>query len=167
MSAIQMRIAYEHSAVEIPCAFIDYYMVRCAPVYALIYIYSLRLCLAGGAAISSQEISRIFQILETDVVNAFRYWENERLIQLEDGEDGMHLTFLAVNAPETPALPVPRLKVLPAVQPEKAPAAAKTVFTPSGRPQYTVEELTVFQQQSKDIERLFLMAEQSLGKLLT
>jgi DnaD/phage-associated family protein len=44
-------------------------------------------------------------------------------------------------------------------------SAARPV--PSGRPQYTVEELTVYQRQSKDIERLFSLAEQALGKMLT
>ncbi|MDR1664152.1 MAG: DnaD domain protein, partial [Clostridiales bacterium] len=40
-------------------------------------------------------------------------------------------------------------------------------FVPSGRPQYTVEELTVYKRESKDIERLFTLAEQALGKMLT
>jgi DnaD/phage-associated family protein len=40
-------------------------------------------------------------------------------------------------------------------------------FVPAGRPQYTVEELTVYKQQSEEIERLFMYAEQALGKMLT
>ena len=158
MGAIQMNLGYGYSAVELPNAFIDHYMTRCAPVYGLIYIYSLRQCIGGAAAVSSQDIARTFQILETDVVNAWHYWENAGLIRLEGREDGMTVTFLPVREPAGEA---------PAKKTPAPPAGVVRPFVPAGRPQYTVEELTVYRQQSRDIERLFAHAEQTLGKLLT
>ncbi|MDR1664340.1 MAG: hypothetical protein LBR83_05400, partial [Clostridiales bacterium] len=77
MSAIQMSIGYEYPVIELPCAFVDYYMARCKPVHALIYIHSFRQCVSGGTALSSQEISQIFDISEIGVHKALKYWENE------------------------------------------------------------------------------------------
>lgn len=173
MSAIQMSLGYAPPAIELPCAFIDRYMLKCTPVYALIYIYGLRQCIGGATSISSQEIGQIFQILETDVVNAWRYWENEGLIRLEARGDAMTVIFLPISTPialapvaavktEKPAKPEAPAKVA-----EPAVGAVVKSFVPSGRPQYTVEELAIYKQQSRDIERLFTHAEQALAKMLT
>lgn len=195
MSAIQMSLDYNCPAVELPCAFIDRYMCTCTPVYALIYIYGFRQCADGAAVVSYQEISKAFQILETDVVNAWHYWENEGLIRLESNGDGLIITFLPVNGVEAEASPLSAGRnkaVLKQFVPKQTEAkrsaqgqspqqqteyqiprqtpqeqSSPKSFVPAGRPQYTVEELTVYRQQSRDIERLFKHAEQALGKLLT
>jgi DnaD/phage-associated family protein len=155
MSAIQMTLSYIPQTAEIPCAFIDDYMPVCVPVYALIYIYGYRQCAGGkNANVSTQEIARIFNILETDVANAWRHWENEGLIKLTNKNGEMQINFLPVTS---------------AAEAETAKNNVTEIksFPPVSRPQYTVEELSVYRKQCKDIEKLFTAAEQTLGKLLT
>jgi DnaD/phage-associated family protein len=145
LRSVQLKLQAEPEAVEIPFAFINDFMLKCPPVYALIYIYCLKQCTLGRD-VSSGEVARLFNILETDVNNAWAYWEKEGLIK---SETNGNLTFL----------PVP--DGTPAVQ------AASNVVRVTGRPQYTVEELSVYRKQSKDIAALFAHAEKALGKLLT
>jgi DnaD/phage-associated family protein len=154
MSTIQMNLRFFSPNIEIPCAFIDFYMAKAKPVYAMIYIYGYRQCHGGNASLSSKELAHVFDILETDVVNAWRYWEKEKLIGLNDGSGEMSVTFL-------PVLPPGQMADDGISRPQTPPSI------PSNRPQYTVEELSVYRQQSKDIEKLFNSAEQALGKLLT
>jgi len=156
MRPIAFQVAYETS-VSLPVAFIDRYMPTCTPVYALIYIYGLRHALAGGDNLSTQEIGDAFKILETDVLNAWKYWENEGLVKLDSSNESLSIEFLPLkNEPEVKT---------------EAPQQDKPVVVPkfdvSIRPQYTVEELAFYQKQSSDIAKLFSHGEQTLGKMLT
>jgi len=183
MGAIKMQLGYKISVLELPYLFIDHYMTGCAPVYPLIYIFSLRRLL-GGDTVSVQDISEHFQLLDTDVMNAWRHWERVGLVQIEGSGIDISITFLPVREPR-PVLvdkkPVPENKE---ITPENDSCAHKisadkpsevkecvdkvpSLTPPEGRPQYSVQELTLYRNQSKDIERLFSKAEQTLGKLLT
>lgn len=157
MGAIKMQLGYKNSAVELPCLFIDHYMTGCLPVYPLIYIFSLRRLL-DGEAVSFQEIGQRFQLTEGDVINAWKHWENMGLVQLDNpNSPEMSITFLPVRAPKNTSDTT--------VQTSSAPPTSSTKI--DSRPQYTVQELTVYRNQSTDIERLFSCAEEALGKLLT
>jgi DnaD/phage-associated family protein len=145
---IQLQLQAEPEAVEIPFAFINDFMLKCPPVYALIYIYCLKQCTLGRD-VTSREVAQLFNILETDVNNAWGYWEKEGLIKSGGSGENARLTFLPVPDGTPPAPPV------------------DNVVRVSGRPQYTVEELSVYRKQSKDIAALFAHAEKALGKLLT
>jgi len=169
MSAIKMQLGYKISALELPYLFIDHYMTGCAPVYPLIYIFSLRRLL-GGDAVSVQDISQHFQLLDTDVMNAWRHWERVGLVEIEGSGIDISITFLPVCEP-TPA-PVdnifaPMKPVEKAIESKKPIEKAPNPTPQESRPQYSVQELTLYRNQSKDIERLFSKAEQTLGKLLT
>jgi DnaD/phage-associated family protein len=120
-------------------------MTRCAPVYALIYIYGLRHCRSGGQALSTKVICEAFNIIETDVQNAWRYWESKGLVRLSEDGGGMRVEFLP---------------------PGEKPDAASPVLL-AVRPQYAADELAIYRRQSADVERLFLEAERILAKLLT
>lgn len=62
--------------------FIDNYISKAAHVYALIYLYAVRLSqLDKEAGVS--EIALNFSILESDVINAFSFWENEGLLSFD------------------------------------------------------------------------------------
>ena len=156
MRPIVFNVAYEAS-VSLPLAFIDRYMSACTPVYSLIYIYGLRHALSGGSGLSTKEIGEVFHILETDVLNAWKYWEDQGLVKMDsDNGESMAIEFLPLDSKPKKTLDKP-----------VALAVAPPIFNVDVRPQYTVEELSFYQKQSKDIERLFSHAEQTLSKLLT
>ena len=147
MGNMKMKLGYERQSIEIPCTFIDYYMTSCPPVYSLIYIFSMKKLL-HGETISTVEIAKQFNITESDVLNAWKHWESAGLVKLENPGNDMSVMFLHVGIPAKTVDPVPEVRV-------------------AARPQYTIEELTCYRQQSRDIARVFKVAEQTLGKLLS
>ncbi len=63
-------------------SFIDNYMADVpSPVFSLIYIYALR-CANYGISISNGEIAKKFNILESDVVNCWKFWKEKNLLSL-------------------------------------------------------------------------------------
>ncbi|MCL2708436.1 MAG: DnaD domain protein [Defluviitaleaceae bacterium] len=162
MGAIQMSIGYEYPTIELQCAFVDFYMAKCPPVYALIYIYSLRKCLGGVSAVSSREIADVFNILETDVHNALGHWQEKGLINLN--KNGECVTFLPL--PDSAEL-TKAGETGQAGSPVRRNAGEVMKFAPAGRPQYTVEELAEYKKQNAVISELFSFAAQTLGKYLT
>jgi len=153
MSVTKVQMGFINSVVTVPCSFIDHYMNTCPPVYALIYLYSFRRAQAG-AETTIKTLSTHFNVLETDVHNAWRFWENAGLVTVEGAAPEVTITFLAPEQwekAETPAAPTP--------------TPAKIIV--AERPGYTVEELTLLREKSKEVEQLFKHAEEMLGKLLT
>jgi DnaD/phage-associated family protein len=148
MRSISLQMACD---VAVPNVFVDTYMTECIPVYALIYIYALRHVREGC---TTTAIAEAFNILETDVLNAWKYWEDKGLVRLDAQGENLSITFL----------PVPKAE---AVKNEKLEKPALSLVRDAAKPLYTVEELTVYQQQSADIAGLFTHAEKTLAKLLT
>ena len=167
MNGIKMQLGYKHTAMELSHTFIDHYMTGCAPVYPLIYIYSLRR-LMGGEAVSVHELAEHFQLSDTDVMNAWRHWERKGLVLLDEaGTSEVTITFLPVQEPVPEPIVMPELPVMQESTYDNAPAESFQPVQMEIRPQYSTQELALYRSQSKDVERLFSKAEQALGKLLT
>jgi DnaD/phage-associated family protein len=151
MSAIRLKMAYESPVMDIPCPFIDHYMNVCPPVFALIYIYSLRR-VGEGETITMKKTATHFGILESDVHNAWRYWENKGIVIIDGDASDMAVTFLP---PEQWGKTV-KLEI---TKPPK-------IMLTTERPRYDIEELTLYKEKSKEVEKLFKNAENTLGKPL-
>jgi len=156
MGTIKMQLGFKSQTLEVPCAFVDYYMTDCLPVYPLIYIYSLRRVMAGEA-ISLAELSENFRLTESDVISAWKHWENVGLVEIKNEKNNeMAMTFLPVGKPKVEQVAAP-------VKTEDA-----VIISPkASRPQYSVQELAMYRSESRDVERLFGCAEEALGKMLS
>ncbi|MDR1914265.1 MAG: DnaD domain protein [Clostridiales bacterium] len=154
MSNINMTIRHEYNDTPIPNAFIDNYMMKANPVYALIYIYGIRLCAGGGGGLSTSELAENLNILESDVENAWKYWEKQGLVQIGKLNEQLDVVFLSI--------PVEQKKN----QRSKGLKVSNPVIRAT-KPQYAVKELEIYQEQSRDIKDLFKYAERMMGKLLT
>jgi DnaD/phage-associated family protein len=152
-----MMFDYESSVLTVPSLFIDEYMTACPSVYPLIYLYSLRRA-GNNESVSFAEIAAFFNILESDVHNAWRHWDTAGIVSLKDDGGEVAVTFLPPEQWRKTAAVKPAPVVL-----HKNPAPA-----PAGeRPHYNVDELTFFRSESKEAAHLFSCAETALGKLLT
>lgn len=165
MGTIRMMFDYESTVLTVPALFIDHYMTACPSVYVLIYLYSLRRAGAGEAA-SATEIAAHFNILETDVHNAWRHWEAAGVVSVKETAGEMTVAFLPPEAWRkithgTHATDSPPIVALP------SPVAHKNTVPFNERPLYNAQELTLFREKSKEVAHLFTRAEQTLGKLLT
>jgi DnaD/phage-associated family protein len=107
-------------------------------------------------------LAESLNILESDIDNAWKYWEKQGLVRIDSDGGQMDIEFLPVPARQkkTPQLMTekPQQKRTPVLE---SPVPLRT------KPQYTPEELEIYQNQSSEIKKLFKFAERIMGKLLS
>ena len=92
--------------VTVPLAtrFVDKYMPSANPTFVTVYLYGLRLCYMAGGEADNKKIASDLDILESDVVKAFNYWESVGVVRLTgDGVEYLDLTLS--DAEEKPRKP--------------------------------------------------------------
>ncbi|MCM0649196.1 DnaD domain protein [Clostridium swellfunianum] len=62
--------------------FIDKYMVRARGDFVKVYLLGLKYCMSGELGVSSSILASTLHLLETDVLNAWNYWNDEGVINM-------------------------------------------------------------------------------------
>lgn len=62
--------------------FIENYMANARGEYIKVYLLGLKYCISGEAGFNSTIIASTLSLLETDVINALNYWNDEGVIKL-------------------------------------------------------------------------------------
>ena len=62
-------------------AFVDKYMPEANATFVKVYLYGLRLCYSAGVEADNKKIADALDILETDVLKAFDYWETKGIVR--------------------------------------------------------------------------------------
>lgn len=88
-------------AFPVASVFVDKYMTKANATFVKVYLYGLRLCYAVGTKPDNAHIAKALDLLESDVVQAWKYWEKKGVIRrgMEGGIEFVDLTM------ETPAPP--------------------------------------------------------------
>lgn len=83
--------------------FIDNYMVNARGEFVKVYILLLKCITSGEPGVSSSIIAAKLGLLESDVKNALKYWENEGIIKLNpiDKMDNFSLEFVNLSDKES------------------------------------------------------------------
>ena len=79
--------------------FIDTYMPRARGEYVKVYLLGLKYCISGEPGVSSSIMASTLHLLETDVLNAWNYWNDENVIKLipQDNMSNFSIDFLDLN----------------------------------------------------------------------
>lgn len=62
--------------------FIDNFMSKARGEYIKVYLLGLRYCLSGELGVNSSSIANTLQLLESDVMNAWNYWNEQGIIKI-------------------------------------------------------------------------------------
>lgn len=62
--------------------FIDKYMIDARGEFVKVYLLGLKYCMAGEFGVSSQILASTLHLLETDVINAWNYWNEVGVIKM-------------------------------------------------------------------------------------
>ncbi|MCR4672756.1 MAG: DnaD domain protein [Lachnospiraceae bacterium] len=79
---IRLTNTRQDGKVHIPNSFIDNYLPRANGEFVKIYLYLIRWLPVRDHEVSLEAIADCFNMTESDVIRALRYWENEGLISL-------------------------------------------------------------------------------------
>lgn len=132
--------------------FIDKYMPKANATFVKVYLYGYRNCYHDIYDLTSKQIAGILDILESDVVLAWKYWEKEGLMKLQFNDK--------TNNYDVEYLPIEQLTQDQVQKPVK--------YNPfSTKPQYSPQELSIYKDSSDEIRDLFSYAQKTLNKLLT
>lgn len=82
-----------NTIVPLEAEFIEKYMTKANPTHVMVYIYALALCYQKKPA-DNASIAAALDILESDVIKAWKYWVKTGLISISD--DGT-ITFLSLS----------------------------------------------------------------------
>ncbi len=66
----------------IPCEFVDYCMKDANPTFIAVYIYGYRQCFSANPKCTVSEVASSLSILESDVIKAWKYWEDRGIVTL-------------------------------------------------------------------------------------
>ena len=95
--------------------FIDSFMAKARGEYVKVYLLGLKYCISGEIGASSSLIASALSLLETDVLNAWNYWNDEGVIKLTpiDNIGNYNVEFLDLtNIPQENQRPINLLKEL-------------------------------------------------------
>lgn len=70
------------SKTELDNIFINDYLPFAQPQYSVVYIYGLYLCNSNSFDNSLENVAKVLNMSEEDVVKAYEYWEEQGLVQL-------------------------------------------------------------------------------------
>ena len=113
------KIEIAHPIVPLELNFINKYLPQANPTHVMVYIYALGLCYSNKPS-DNASIAEALDILESDVIKAWKYWVKTGLVSL--GLDGT-VTFLSTHSPseekeEKPAAKIVEKPVLKETKPE-------------------------------------------------
>ncbi len=144
------KIELPNLIIPLDVSFIEKYMPRANPTHVTVYIYALTMCYQNKPS-DNASIAAALDILESDVIKAWKYWMKTGLISVsEDGE----VTFL----------PSPRAAAKPAkTQPKPQP---QNQNEPKRR-DVPMDEITKKVESDKALADTLKMAQLIWGKPLT
>jgi DnaD and phage-associated domain/DnaD and phage-associated domain len=148
---LNMEIDSGLMSTPLPNFFIDNFMVSANPIFSLIYIYLYKNCLYGQKNLTISILAKHFNIIESDIFNALKYWQEKNLIEYETKNDVLFVKFIY----------------------PKFSSNSEIIFTKKSDvpnffsfPSYTIQELNLYRDNPK-IKELFDFAQDSLGRYLT
>lgn len=79
--------------------FIDKYMTKARGDFVKVYLLGLKYCMSGELGVSSSILASTLHLLETDVLNAWNYWNDEGIIKLLpiDNMGNFNIQFVDLN----------------------------------------------------------------------
>lgn len=153
--------------LPVSSVFMTEYLPKANATYVKVYLYTYHLCLNDPSQLSTEYIASSLALLESDVLQALRYWMEEKLLILKNDEDKLYIEFLTPESKTKSAEPI-KEEGKETKESVKAPSInpVQDVLRVEKRPDYTPEEINVY-SQAPEIKQMFLIAQQYLGKTLS
>lgn len=149
------KIEIANPIVPLEISFINKYMPQANPTHVMVYIYALGLCYSNKPS-DNRSIAEALDILESDVIKAWKYWMKAGLILI--GEDGT-VTFLSSERrEETEETDAPKSAKAPSKKHEPEESEKRDI---------PLSEVTRRVESDKSLSDMFKMAQLIWGKPLT
>ncbi|MCI9626829.1 MAG: DnaD domain protein [Clostridia bacterium] len=133
-----------HTNMELPTVFVDRYMPSARPAFVKIYLMGLRQCYTSKPK-GNKEIAQELGLLESEVIEAWKYWAQQGIIRLKQNEGGGY---------EVEFLDLSNARTEPYVRTET-------------KPTYTSDEICDRAEDDANLQHMFTQVSKMLGKPLS
>ncbi len=149
-----IRIKDNNGCFSVKNSFVDKFMCEAHGSFIKVYLYLLRHSSKQNLEIS--DIANAFNLLESDVIRAFKYWQKHGLLKYEQTSDkDFNISFVEEDSYEESA------KVE-----DNSDKTPKVSSAPTGV-NYTKGDINTYMKNNDGIRHMFLISEQLLSKTLT
>ena len=166
MSYINMKNSINLNFLPVSSAFIDRYITKAKAVFVCIYIYSLKKCMEGQK-ITLKSTADEFDILESDVLNAWKFWKKEGVVDFDEKEDGFLIEFFDISPSDLKldknGADDNKFDMLVSINDKKTDK--KRFINKEAIPDYSIEELNVY-GEDENVGRLYKTAEKAFSSML-
>ncbi len=129
--------------------FIDEYMPKANATFVKVYLYGYKNYYHKVQNVESKKIAEDLDILESDVILAWKYWEKQGIMKLYKNSHTYDVEYLPLEIQQTDY---------------KVGISHNVIAT---KPQYSPQEINIYREKSEEIRDLFKFAQKNLNKLLT
>lgn len=135
-------------------SFVDKYLCEANGSFVKVYLYTLRHAEEDGITLAG--IASALNLLESDVVRAFKYWHKEDVVKFEQHSNGEYcIDFLDISADETE-------------KEAKADTASELrASMPHTAVMYTKSDINNYMKNNDGIRHMFLISSQLLNRVLS
>jgi len=141
MANINLKVGFSSDFITIPNIFIDEYIPKANPMFVSIYLFCYK-CASNNQAFNSEDIASKFNILESDVINAWKYWKSKNIIDIIEDNGNYNITFNEIKSTK------------------EQNNIIKHNFT--SKPSYNEQEIEFYKQQNEQVGNLFKLAKEKL-----
>ena len=154
--------------------FVEKYMPQANATFVKIYLYALHHCYYGNSSLTHELIAQTLNILESDVINAWRYWEKQKVVKLytynKDYSNAFDVEFIDLSSVSNNLESnIYNQSSISNMQPNSTINASTQSRPPvlSSRPHYSEDEIATYLQTDNGIKTMYQVAQQTLGKLIS
>ena len=169
MNRIQLHTDMPRNMTMIPNEFLDHYMAGANGEFLKIYLYLLRWAGCPGADISTASIADFFNMTESDICRALRFWESEGLLRIARNTDGgiNAICLRPITAPYDHEVSSHAEATVSVDKPDTLSSEILAQDTEAVQvPAYPIEDLQDFIEH-QDGDQLFFIIQQYTGKPLS
>ena len=156
MPAISFAPSPFSSYTPVSDTFLTQYMPSANGTYVKVYLYFLHCSLHSDATLTTTAAASTLHMIESDVLEALRSWENCGLLRIGGSRDNLELQFLNGTEPTPPD---------PVKEEVPQPTFSKVIRVEQ-KPTYSPDELSLYSRDAQ-IQRLFSTASEYLGQVLS
>lgn len=145
MSYENNGLVLKSNIIPVQTDFIEKIMPSAPPAFSLVYLFALSKCI-NKEPITNEEIAKNLSLLESDVVNAWKYFQEKNVIDIDEKNNTINFLDISIDRNNN--------------------ICEKTSYL-SKKPEYSPDEIALYSEKSKDVKELFLTAQNYLGRLLS
>ena len=144
--------------IQVPSWFIKDYMPKALGGYIKVYFYLLALSSCPPEeGIILEDVCKTLDMLHSELIQALKYWDEQKVLSFKEEDGEIFDLCFYMDAPHSS---------MPSIEAISKGTPSKPIIQPT-RPEYSIDEINLYKNNSQDFTNLVRVAERYLGRLIS